>query len=202
MGMISENTVGNSNIGNVMMGCLGGAFLQIFITVILSSLLVSLLMPRMNLGNELMPLTYFFEDWLVIMGAGFAGFIFLFLLAFIPLIGQTITDTPGISIFIIGTFIFHELSGFDLIKFQKIFEVEDIIKLDFWSFLGFLIIAYLSYWLLTIAVSTVLVAIKIQEDRGKIIMLLLKGPILGTISGILTLAVYISYVVLKLTRTF
>ena len=199
MGMISENSLGNSKIGYVRMGFLGGAFLLIFCTVILSSLLVSLLMPLMTVGNELMPLTYFFEDWLVILGAGFAGIVLLFLLAFIPLIGQIITDTPGISIFIIGTFIFHDLSDFDLIKFQKIFEVKDNIKLDFWSFLGFLMIAYLFYWLLTIAASTILVSLKTQEDRGKVVMLLLAGPVLGTISGVLTLSVYISYVLLKLT---
>ncbi len=186
------------NQKTVVLGCVGGAILPSLLQVFFISMLVVFLLPLFMGGDELTPLTYLSDEWWRIVKAGFFGFVILMLIAFIPVIGQMATNTPGVSIFIIGMVIFHRIAGSSLRYVQEINGTNIDLKPDFWSIIGFIILAWIIVWLFTLVIVTILTSLNVISDDMMETGALFLGPAIGVIPGLLALSVYISYVILKL----
>src|SRR5690606_27554930 len=113
------------------------------------SILIVFLLPILMGGDEFTPFSYISDDWWRIVKAGFFGFVILMLLAFIPIIGELATNTPGVSIFVIGMVIFHKIVGSSLEHMQDLNGTQVDIKPDFWSIIGFIILAWVIVWCLS-----------------------------------------------------
>jgi hypothetical protein len=186
------------NQKTAVLGCVGGAILPSLLQVVFISMLVVFLLPLFMGGDELTPLTYLSDEWWRIVKAGFFGFVILMLIAFIPVIGEIATKTPGVSIFIIGMVIFHRIAGRSLRYLQEINGTNIDLKPDFWSIIGFIILAWIIVSLFTMAIVTILTSLNIISADMMEAGALFLGPAIGVIPGLITLSVYISYVMLKL----
>jgi hypothetical protein len=186
------------NQKTAVLGCVGGAILPSLLQVVFISMLVVFLLPLFMGGDELTPLTYLSDEWWRIVKAGFFGFVILMLIAFIPVIGEMATNTPGVSIFIIGMVIFHRIAGSSLRYVQEINGTNIDLKPDFWSIIGFIILAWIIVWLFTLVIIAILTSLNIISADIMESGALFLGPAIGVIPGLLALSVYISYVLLKL----
>lgn len=180
------------------LGCVAGAIIPTFIQVVFISILIVFLLPILMGGDEFTPFSYISDEWWRIVKAGFFGFAILMLIAFIPIIGELATNTPGVSIFVIGMVIFHKIAGSSLRHIQELNGTHIDIEPDFWSIIGFIILAWVIVWSLTFVIITILTSTKIVKPEMMELGALLLGPAIGVIPGLIALVVYISYVILKI----
>jgi hypothetical protein len=172
-------------------------FIQVFIT----SMLVVLVLPIMMGGENLTSVSFLLDEWWSIMKAGFIGLIIIFALSIMPLIGNLVTKTHGISTFIIGIVVFHKIAGGFLKQIQQVTGANVNLKPDYWTLIGFVLLSWIVIWVLHIIIfailtTTRLVSLNTLENRANYL-----GPIIGIIPGLVTVAIYISYVMLKLIGT-
>ena len=182
------------------LGCLAGMILPTFLQVVFISMLVVFLLPILMGGDELTPLSYLSEEWWRIVKAGFFGFIILMLIAFIPIVGDLATNTPGVSVFVIGMVIFHRLAGSALRKIQEINNIDVDLTPGFWTIIGFIILAAIIVWTLTFLIIAGLMSVGIVNEEIMETGALFLGPAIGAIPGLIALAIYISYVMLTLKQ--
>ena len=180
------------------LGCLAGMILPTFLQVVFISMLVVFLLPILMGGDELTPLSYLSEEWWRIVKAGFFGFIILMLIAFIPIVGDLATNTPGVSVFVIGMVIFHRLAGSALREIQEINNINIDLTPSFWTIIGFIILAAIIVWALTFLIIAGLMSVGIVDEEIMETGALFLGPAIGAIPGLIALAIYISYVMLTL----
>jgi hypothetical protein len=196
IGLGLSKTIENEK--TALLGCVGGAIFPTMIQVVFISMLVVFLLPLLMGGDELTPLSYLSDEWWRIVKAGFFGFVILMLIALVPVIGEISTNTPGVSIFIIGMVIFHRIAGSSLRYVQEINGTNIDIKPDFWTITGFIILAWVIVWLFTLVIVGILTSVNILNNEIMESGALFLGPIIGVIPGLLALSVYISYILLKL----
>ena len=182
------------------LGCLAGMILPIFLQVVFISMLVVFLMPILMGGDELTPISYLSNEWWRIVKAGFFGFITLMIIAFVPIVGGLVTNTSGVSVFVIGMVIFHRLVGSKLREIQELNNVEIDLNPDFWTIIGFIILAAIIVWGLTFLIVAGLMSIGIVDEERMESGALFLGPAIGAIPGLIALAIYISYVMLTLMQ--
>jgi len=182
------------------LGCLAGMILPTFLQVVFISMLVVFLLPILMGGDELTPISYLSEEWWRIVKAGFSGFIILMIIAFVPIVGELATNTPGVSVFVIGMVIFHRLVGSTLRHIQELNNVEIDLTPGFWTIIGFIILAAIMIWVLTFLILAGLMSLGILDEEIMETGALFLGPAIGAIPGLIALAVYISYVMLKLRQ--
>ena len=182
------------------LGCLAGMILPTFLQVVFISMLVVFLLPILMGGDELTPLSYLSEEWWRIVKAGFFGFIILMLIAFIPIVGDLATNTPGVSVFVIGMVIFHRLAGSALREIQEINNINIDLTPSFWTIIGFIILAAIIVWALTFLIIAGLMSVGIVDEEIMETGALFLGPAIGAIPGLIALAIYISYVMLTLKQ--
>lgn len=186
------------NEKNAALGCVAGAIIPTILQVVFISILIVFLLPILMGGDEFTPISYISDEWWRIVKAGFLGLVILIGVAFIPVIGELATNTPGVSIFVIGMAIFHRIAGSSLRHFQELNGTNVDIKPDFWTIIGFIILAWIIVWALTFVIITILTSTKLLNTETMKSGALLLGPAIGVIPGLIALSVYISYVLLKL----
>lgn len=180
------------------LGCVAGAIIPTILQVVFISILIVFLLPILMGGDDFTPFSYISDEWWRIVKAGFLGLVILMVIAFIPIVGELATNTPGVSIFVIGMVIFHKIAGSSLRHVQELNGTHVDIKPDFWSIIGFIILAWIIVWALTFVIIAILTSTKIINPEMMESGALLLGPAIGVIPGLIALAVYISYVLLKL----
>ena len=182
------------------LGCLAGMILPTILQVVFISMLVVFLLPILMGGDEVTPISYLSDEWWKIVKAGFFGFIILIIIAFLPIVGELATNTPGVSVFVIGMVIFHRLVGSTLRHIQELNDVKMDLTPGIWTIIGFVILAAIIVWALTFLIIAGLKFIGIVDEEIMESGALFLGPAIGAIPGLIALAVYISYVMLTLRQ--
>jgi hypothetical protein len=175
-----------------ILGSIIGTILPSLIQLFLISMLINFLLPLFMGRDELIPPTYLSGEWWRIFKAGL--FEYIMLIAFIPIIGEMASNTPGVSIFIIGMETFHRIAGSSLHYIQQINGTNIDIKPEFRTIICFIILTWIIVWLFTLVIVLILTSLNIISanlmQSGNFFL----GLAIGVIIGLLTLSVYISYV--------
>lgn len=186
------------NEKTAVLGCAARVIIPSLIQVVFISILIVFILPMLMGGDEFTPFSFISEEWWRIVKAGFLVFLTLILIAFIPIIGDLVINSVGISILVIGIGIFHKIAGSSLRHIQELNGTHVDIKPDMFKVVGFIFFA----WAITAGVTLILNAIftstKLFNQVTKEWVGLFLATAINVIAGLFTLAVYISYVLLKI----
>lgn len=193
--------MGNSDSGRRMAaGCLthmiGGTVLQ----AVLLGLLVFFLTPIMLGGNQAMPVSLIGTLAWPILVASFTALVVGFLLAFIPIVGGLITNTPGLSDFIEGIIIFRIFSAAFLEGFLEKAGLSTDIYPGFWQSMGYFILATIFVYACLFAFAAA--GTKLSRDRfsGEGTPSMFAGMIMPRLLGLVPLFMYANYATLSIQQ--
>lgn len=198
--IISIATIGKGDQsgGRMAMGCLfhtvGGAVLH----ALLMGSMVAFLLPILLGGTSATPISAIVSLLWPIVKAGVIAIVVVTILAFIPLIGQLIADSPGIHAFLEGVIILRVLSGYAIDQILTEADVQGIVYPGFWESIGFLVIAGVLVRVVMFGVA--LLSVPLKDTTGGELMTMTVGPVLGVLGGIIPLFMYSSYIRLSIMQ--
>lgn len=193
--LLSKN---EDSAGTQATGCLTHMFAGPLLQGLLVAFLVTLILPILMGGDNIIQLSFIGQYWWPIAKAGLISMGITLLLTFLPIIGKFIAETPGTAIFIQGVIVFHMLVNSVIYDTLNSINSEANIFPGFWTTIGFLILSILLIYLFSILILSILSKFIDEytlESYGFII-----GNFIGVIPGILTLCIYSSYVVLSINN--
>jgi hypothetical protein len=146
-------------------------------------------------GEHAMPLGFFTTFAWPIVKACFLALIVSFAVAFIPIVGRLISDTPGVGTFIQGIVIFRVFSAGFIERFLERADLH-IANLypGFWASVGYLILAIVLVYMCIFAFAALGVTISRNRFSGEGTPSFFVGMVLMPVLGILPLFMYASHV--------
>jgi hypothetical protein len=184
--------------GRMATGCLfhmmGGTVLH----GILMSLMVSFLFPILLGRSFTTPISVIIASLWPIVKIGVIAIVAVTIMSIIPLIGGFISNSPGIQAFLEGVIIFRLLSGNVIDHILTEANVQGSVYPGFWASIGFLIIAGILVMVVMFGLS--LLSVPLKYTAVGELMLMIIGPVLGVLGGIIPLFMYSSYVRLSIIQ--
>jgi len=194
--------MGNSESGGLMAaGCLthmiGGTVLQ---SLLLGGV-VLFLTPIMLGGDHAMPLGFFTTFAWPIVKACFFALVISFAIAFLPIIGRLITDTPGLDAFIQGIIIFRLFSGafIEYLLKEANLNVPNLYP-GFWSSVGYFVLAIVLFYICLFIFAALGTTITRNQYGGESGASFIVGMALMQILGLLPLFMYANHVTLAIQK--
>ena len=177
-------------------GCLTNAILGPIIQGLLVAFTIAPLIPILLGGDSILP-TDFLKDggWLVIVKSGIAAVVFSIILSFIPIIGNIIANSSGITIFIQAAIVFRITTNQLVSSFADEAIDSSVLFPGALETLGFLLISIVIIYLFTLGILVILSKF-INEYTLESFSFII-GNFIGVIPAYLSLTFYSSYVFLS-----
>jgi len=172
---------------------IGGAVLH----GILMSLMVAFLLPILLGSPSAAPISVIIVSLWPIIKSGLIAIVAVTILIIIPIVGSFIARSPGIQVFLEGIIIFRLLSGYAIEQILIEANVQGNVYPGFWAFIGFLVIAGVLY---IVMLNLALLFIPVEDTSIRRLILIVFGPMFGIFGGIITMFMYISYVLLSIMQ--
>jgi len=167
---------------------------------LLLGLFVLVLTPIMLGGNRFLPLSFFKSLALPILVACIYAIVAVLILSFVPIIGNLISDIPGVADFIKGVIIFRFFSESYIETELRRAGLPTEIYPGFWASIGYLLIAIVLIYGCWLGFS--LLGVKISKSRfyeDESVNFLI-GSIVLPLFGLLPLFMYAKHVYLAIER--
>ena len=183
--------------GRIAAGCItlivAGPVLELF----LLGGLVLFLLPIMLGGDHAMPLNSFAIYSLPIAKACFSALVVLFIVSILPIVGEIVSNTPGLSEFIGGVVIFRFFSAAFLERHLEHAgaDVADLYP-GFWSCVGYFVLAMALVYACFLGFGVLGVTISRGRFHGPSGLLVLVAVFLAGVVNLLPLFMYANHVTL------
>ena len=197
--MILVKVVGEGkSVGRFAIGCLFRMIMGPVLHGILMSLTIAFLLPILLGASSATPVSAIIASmwWTIIIGV--FAIVVVTMLTVIPVIGGFIADSPGIQAFMEGVIIFRFLSVDAIDQIMTEANVQGSVYPGFWVSIGYLIIA--AVLVRAIMAGLVLLSVRLKDTALGELMPIVVAPVLGVIGGIISLAMYSSYVRLSIMQ--
>lgn len=194
--IVSKITGENEHFGREMAGYFTFTIGGIALEGVLMSLTVVFLFPILLGQQSITPISEVLNFLWTIIKAGLIATVIVTIITIIPLVGGLIAYSPGAQTFLMGFIIFRLFTRdmFNIILSES--NIQSSIYPTIWEFIGFLIIATALTWLLIGILSVISLAF--SDTALGDIMQMFGGQVLGVFGGIITLCMYINFIMLSL----
>jgi hypothetical protein len=191
LGLLMNDEAGGARM---TVGCLLTMVGRPVVQGIMMALVIAFLIPLMLGAGYITPVEAVMSNLAGIAIVGIMAIVIITLISFVPVLGQMITDVPGVMTFLMGALIFRLLVGGDIDLVLAEYGVEELRYPGFLASAGFLLLTGVLVAVAWFGGSLLAAALSQGSSNGgsDLEFLVISG--LGTMAGMLPVFMYGSYV--------